>query len=562
MKCFRNATRNMGVVGELGSFSWTNKRWWIPPLVITLFLLGVQGFFGSAGLEKAQQLQSNGLTVDVGCGTPSGTLFNLEGSFNPVPQNEPPVDFLYNRIPPFNGGNTDLVVQHGNDWRGLGFVPYSETTAIYVHRSDSSACRPDFEMGNALIGRFRSGFDPQVVADPTNDQFLFTDVRFGSGGGTGVGLRRIAAANLLNPSVCPSGTLSLSQASTCSGPNAIVVDQSNNTADWTGLAQDLRQVGSGTGAGDIYVANVSKIPHSSNDAGVVHLTVCKALFTSASDCSQTISISTESSVNAPRVSVVPGGPNQGTITVTYIAYDNTSSGCTGSSFCNDIMFVVCSPNGAPTAPLCGASILVAVEHNPVYNLGGNRFPVYTLPVHANRADGSTGQTTFVVWTRCKVDATAYPFSGDACPDADILTAWSADLGNTWTQFQLATNSKHQFQPAIAVDASTGITNIAYNTMVDSYNTVDQVVLQQIPAGTRTLGQAIWVTRVGNIASADPHLQVSQLYGDYIGIAVHGTGAPGGSRAYVGHTKDVRLGTYVQSGVTAPDLNNHISLVIY
>jgi hypothetical protein len=520
----------------------------------------VHGFSGAPGREMAQQLASASasLTVDTGCGTASGTLFNLEGSFNPVPQNEPPVDFLYNRIPASLGGNRDLIVQHGNDWRGLGYGPLSETTAIYVHRSDSTACSPDFEMGNAPIGPFRSAFDPQVVADANNDQFLFTDVRFGPG--SGVGLRRIAAANLLNSSVCPNGTLSISQANTCSGPTAVVIDQSNNTADWTGLAQDPRQVGSGTGAGDIYVVDVSEISHSSK---TVHLTACKALFTSLSDCSQTIPISTEFSVIAPRVSVVPAGPNQGIITISYNAYDNTSSGCSaGSPFCNDIKFVVCTPNSAPAAPSCGSSILIAVEHNPVYSISGGRFPVSTLPVHANRADGVTGQTTFVVWTRCKVDATAYPFSGDDCPDSDILMAWSKNLGGTWTQTVVATNVRHQFQPAIAVDASTGITDIVYNQMVDYYNTVDQVVLTQIPAGSTSVAQAIYVTRFGNIASADPHLQVSQLYGDYIGIAVQGTGMPGGSRAYVGHTKNARLGTYVQSGVTAPDLNNHVSLVIY
>jgi hypothetical protein len=518
------------------------------------------GFSGAAGREKTQQLASTGLslTVDPGCGTASGTLFNLEGSFNPVPQNEPPVDFLYNRIPASLGGNRDLIVQHGNDWRGLGFVPQSETTAIYVHRSDSTACGPDFEMGNAPIGPFRSAFDPQVVADANNDQFLFTDVRFGPG--TGVGLRRIAAANLLNTSVCPNGTLSISQANTCSGPAAVVIDQSNNTADWTGLAQDPRQVGSGTGSGDIYVVNISQIPHSTQS---IHLTACKALFTSLSDCSQTISIDTANQVNAPRVSVVPAGPNQGIITITYNVYDNTSSGCsTGSPFCNDIKFVVCTPNGAPAPPSCAASTLVAVEHNPVYSIAGGRFPVYTVPVHANRADGSTGQTTFVVWTRCKVDATAYPFSGDDCPDADILMAWSKNLGSTWTQTALETIIRHQFQPAIAVDASTGITDIVYNQTVDYYNSIDLVILVQIPAGSTSGVQAIYVTRFGNNASADPHLQVSQLYGDYMGIAVKGTGMPGGSRAYVGHTKNARLGTYVQPGVTAPDLNNHVSLVIY
>lgn len=40
MKALRNATRNLGVVGELFSFFWSHKRRWIVPMLITLFLLG------------------------------------------------------------------------------------------------------------------------------------------------------------------------------------------------------------------------------------------------------------------------------------------------------------------------------------------------------------------------------------------------------------------------------------------------------------------------------------------------------------------------------------------
>jgi hypothetical protein len=41
MKALRNATRNLGVVGELFCFFWGHKRRWIVPMLITLFLLGV-----------------------------------------------------------------------------------------------------------------------------------------------------------------------------------------------------------------------------------------------------------------------------------------------------------------------------------------------------------------------------------------------------------------------------------------------------------------------------------------------------------------------------------------
>jgi hypothetical protein len=40
MKFVRNATRNLGVAGELMSFFWSNKRWWLLPVIISLFLIG------------------------------------------------------------------------------------------------------------------------------------------------------------------------------------------------------------------------------------------------------------------------------------------------------------------------------------------------------------------------------------------------------------------------------------------------------------------------------------------------------------------------------------------
>jgi hypothetical protein len=40
MKTLRNAVRNVGIAGELLSFCWSNKRWWLVPMLFTLFLLG------------------------------------------------------------------------------------------------------------------------------------------------------------------------------------------------------------------------------------------------------------------------------------------------------------------------------------------------------------------------------------------------------------------------------------------------------------------------------------------------------------------------------------------
>jgi len=40
MKFIRNTGRNLGVAGELISFFWSNKRWWLLPMVVSLFLIG------------------------------------------------------------------------------------------------------------------------------------------------------------------------------------------------------------------------------------------------------------------------------------------------------------------------------------------------------------------------------------------------------------------------------------------------------------------------------------------------------------------------------------------
>jgi hypothetical protein len=40
MKAVRNAMRNFGVAGELLSF-FSSKRWWLLPMLISLFLLPV-----------------------------------------------------------------------------------------------------------------------------------------------------------------------------------------------------------------------------------------------------------------------------------------------------------------------------------------------------------------------------------------------------------------------------------------------------------------------------------------------------------------------------------------
>ncbi len=41
MGFFRSAGRRFGIAGELFSFFWGHKRWWMIPMLVTLFLVGV-----------------------------------------------------------------------------------------------------------------------------------------------------------------------------------------------------------------------------------------------------------------------------------------------------------------------------------------------------------------------------------------------------------------------------------------------------------------------------------------------------------------------------------------
>ncbi len=36
----RTAASRFGIVGELFSFFWSNKRWWLVPMLVALFLIG------------------------------------------------------------------------------------------------------------------------------------------------------------------------------------------------------------------------------------------------------------------------------------------------------------------------------------------------------------------------------------------------------------------------------------------------------------------------------------------------------------------------------------------
>jgi len=41
MGMLQTTGQRFGIAGELFSFFWSNKRWWMVPILITLFLFGV-----------------------------------------------------------------------------------------------------------------------------------------------------------------------------------------------------------------------------------------------------------------------------------------------------------------------------------------------------------------------------------------------------------------------------------------------------------------------------------------------------------------------------------------
>ncbi len=522
----------------------------------------------------------------VGCGTTSGTQMNFEGAANALPQNSESIDHIRNFFPT-GTGNLDLVVETANDARGLAGP--GNAGSIFVHRDPNAACyagppaspaNTDFEMGNPTITSpllstdiARSMGLSRVLADPANGQFIIADLRLGNQV-AGVGLRRIPTAELTNTTNCPPGTLSLAQSTICAttGGAAVIVSATDDeNVDFPGLAQDQRA--SGVGAGDIYVSNTAldAIGYTTE----IHLTACTKAFATLANCSPTKTISSAADTGAQfsSVSVVPpGGPNAGTITVVYGAFGyNPSTGMPNVA----IRLVKCTPKGAPVAPTCGSPIAVVTEANPLtvgrtfgfagQLMGNAGLNVNTIPTHANRADSTTGQTTFVVWTRCKANVIVIP--GSACPDADISMRTSTDLGTTWAAVTAldATSSAHEFDPAITVDNGQNITDVAYYHTPDTVRFKNRTVvdMKQIPNASTTPGAVVAITSTADSPEGDANFTTFGFgagLGDFLGISSHGAAGVGTSCAYVGHTNNVRLGTY--GGLSNAESNNHVSKFCY
>lgn len=488
-----------------------------------------------------------------GCGTASGTRMNLEPATNAVTQKEPSVDFLLSEI----GSGLDLVVEHGTDNRGL--TGFDSLTAVYVHRDATVPCYggTDFEMGNPTIPNPFLSADllpgvggARVLADPSTShkQFILADLRMDALT-SGVGLRRVPASHFETVGTCPAGTLNQTQAATCAGSTAIIVDASlDDMADSASIAQDQRA--SGAGAGDIYVVNTS----FGRFGSVIHLTACKATFTSNADCSTPIIVSgIQNQTQFPSIAVVLGGPNIGMITITY-----------GDSP-NNLEFLTCTPHGAPAPPSCGQASLVKSDPNMIEtfaSLTGNPgVEMNTWPVIANRTDTS-GQTTFIVWHSCKMSPFTFPFSGQ-CPDADVVMATATNLVTpTWTIRPILGGVWDEIMPAIAYDTGQNVITIAnFRTVSDVYKNRIVLYMNQILSGSTTLTSSVAVTSSYDSIEGDGYFTgFGNPLGDYIGLAAHGGSASGASRIYFGFTNNSRQGTY--SGTNNNQADNNVSRATY
>jgi hypothetical protein len=502
-------------------------------------LLSPKSLFLSAALVALPAARAQS-----GCTGPDGNRFNLEPRPNAVVQTALSVAMLPNRVAPA----VDLVVATAYDGRALD----SSLDGYYVQRSGGN-CQPDFEGGlPAINNEFNPSGTPTAISDPARDAFFIVDLRSRTAPDqNAVGILRTTSANLLSSTACPGGTQTTTGSTTC-WPTGTVVNVVGADQFLTSphIAVDPRQTGSATGAGDLYTV-VTELMGS--DTSIV-LNACT---NHNLNCSNPIVIS-GGDLNAD-FSFVQVRPD-GLITVSY--RNLTSAGP------EDIMFVTCTPNGAPAAPTCGSPQLVTAESNPVGGLIGDlSMDDQIYPRHVNRqeSDGTTF-TTFLVYDRCDVPLVLQV--GEMvtfCPKTDVVVTSSTDAGASWSPItKVSASAGQQFFGTVALDTSTNTVNLGYySTENDRFQLRPQVFLAQIAPGTTTVEEPHLLTSAfGDVQASPPIVTFGQpvAFGDRLGIAANGTGVSGQSRAYLGFTWDSVFGVY--AGVNSADVNNHLTNLQY
>ena len=477
-----------------------------------------------------------------GCTGPDGNRFNLEPRPNAVVQTALSVAMLPNRV----GPDMDLVVATAYDGRGLG----ASNDGFYVQRSGAN-CKPDFEGGlPAIDNKFNPNGSPTVIADPARDAFFIVDLRFANAPDqNAVGILRTTSANLLSSTACPSGTQTDAGSASCwpagTVANVTGLDQFLQSPH---IAVDPRKTGSATAAGDLYTVVTERIGTGLDFR--IFLTACT---NPNLKCGKSIIISGGDLIaNFSFVQVRPDG----LITVSYL-----NSGVSPET----IMFVTCTPNGAPAAPTCGSPQVVMAENNPAAStIGDLPMSDQLYPRHVNRleSDGTTF-TTFLVYDRC--DVALIKTISTFCPKTDVVVTSSADGGASWSPIaKVSASAGQQFFGAVALDTSTNTVNLGYySTENDPFQLRPQVFLAQIAAGSTTVEEPrLLISDFGDVQAKSPIFILDQPvgFGDRLGMAANGTGESGQSRAYVSFTWDSVFGTY--SGVATADVNNHLTNLQY
>jgi hypothetical protein len=498
-----------------------------------------------AGLYQLAQAQTSP------CNGPNGNIFNLEPRPNAVVQVARSIAVL-----PNPAENDNLVVAVGEDERASEDpAPIISGDAFYVERSTAD-CTPDFEGGLPAIFNPNNLFVPNgsvsVIADPARDQFFIVDQDFGGPPDeNGVGLYQATAANLTNPSACPSGT-EFGTASCFTTVAVANITGLNAILDNPQIAVDPRTTG--VGAGDLYAVVTER--NSDNISFHISLTAC----TNGLNCGNAISISpkNEKDPDFAWVQVRPDG-------VITISYRNTTFPGVNKE---EIEFVTCTPAGAPNPPTCKSPMLVTTVKTPVFDTFIGDLPMTDelYPRHVNRleSDGKT-VTTFMVYDQCDVAIIPQNVGGPFCPKTDVVVTSSTDDGVTWSPVTKVSSSVgQQFFGAIANDISTGTINIAYySTENEFFQIRPQVFLAQILPGTTSVGTPQMLTSANADVQATPPISFDAqptFFGDRIGIAALGTGIAGQSTAYVSFTWNSVAGTY--NGVSSPDVNNHLTTFQY
>jgi hypothetical protein len=464
-----------------------------------------------------------------GCDTATGTQFNLQPALNAQPQNSESVDFLLNGA----GTGVDLVVGAANESDPTGasrFVPPADQAptqvldAFYVHRSGTN-CNADFEGTTST-----TTINPKVVADPARKAFFLSAEVITSGAVELIS--RTTAATLLSTTACPDGTQLVTSAAnaTCWPVQGTAVFNANEDGDNvllnSSLAVDPRT--SGVGAGNVYVAG--QIEDTSNNPATSNIQIIACANQSLS-CGQAI-VASGADVFATHPSVQVR--EDGLITISYWAFSKPFGTRPNPA---NVKFVSCKPQGVAVGPLCSKPVVVSSGNDTGFDPGDNDFGDALAPKHASRRESDGSFTTFLIYDRCNaIISPSFVATDPVCSKVDLLLTNSTNNGANWsTPTAVESVAAHQYFGNIRVDASTGITSIAYySSQNDFLRQRSQIFLSQIPVGSTTVGQPNILTS----APTDPNVGIQDLGfgpGTGIGLAVAGTGKTGQSKVYVHFT---------------------------